>query len=73
MEQHIFHVQGMHCAHCERAVSAAVQGLDAQAQTAIDRAACRVQIRSHASRSALAAAIAQLGYAVEESAAAPQR
>ena len=62
--QQVFEVQGMTCGHCERAVTNAIQGVDAQAQIKIDRAANRVEIESSASREAVAAAIAEEGYKV---------
>ena len=54
----------MTCGHCERAVTNAIQGVDAQAQIKIDRAANRVEVDSSASRDALQAAIAEEGYKV---------
>ncbi|QXZ08746.1 cation transporter [Comamonas sp. Y33R10-2] len=62
--QQVFEVQGMTCGHCERAVTNAIQGVDAQAQIKIDRAANRVEVNSSASRDALQAAIAEEGYEV---------
>lgn len=62
--QQVFEVQGMTCGHCERAVTNAIQGVDAQAQIKIDRAANRVEVESSASRDAVAAAIAEEGYKV---------
>ena len=62
--QQVFEVQGMTCGHCERAVTNAIQGVDAQAQIKIDRAANRVEVDSSASRDALQAAIAAEGYKV---------
>ena len=62
--QQVFEVQGMTCGHCERAVTNAIQGVDAQAQIKIDRAANRVEADSSASRDALQAAIAEEGYKV---------
>ena len=62
--QQVFEVQGMTCGHCERAVSSAIQGVDAQAQIKIDRSANRVEVDSSASRDALQAAIAEEGYKV---------
>ena len=62
--QQVFEVQGMTCGHCERAVTNAIQGVDAQAQIKIDRAANRVEVDSIASRDALQAAIAEEGYTV---------
>lgn len=59
-----FHVTGMTCGHCERAVQTAVQQIDPQAVVTIDRAANRVDIDSPADRQALAQAITEEGYAV---------
>ena len=62
--QQTFEVQGMTCGHCERAVTNAIQAVDAQAQIKIDRAANRVEVETSASREAVAAAIAEEGYKV---------
>ena len=59
-----FHVTGMTCGHCERAVKTAVQQIDPQAVVTIDRAANRVDIDSASNRQALAQAITEEGYAV---------
>ena len=61
----IFHVQGMTCGHCERAVTQAVHSVDAAATVHIDRTTGRVEV-SHTSapREALASAIAEEGYTV---------
>ena len=62
---HDFQVQGMTCGHCERAVAQAVQGVDPAASVRIDRASGQVHVEhSSADRAALAAAIAEEGYAV---------
>ena len=62
--QQVFEVQGMTCGHCERAVTHAIQGVDAQAQIKIDRSANRVEVDSSASRDALQAALTEEGYKV---------
>lgn len=62
--QQVFEVQGMTCGHCERAVTNAIQGVDAQAQIKIDRTANRVEVETGASREVVAAAIAEEGYKV---------
>jgi copper chaperone len=59
-----FDVQGMTCAHCERAVTQAVKSVDPQSTVKIDRASGRVDVQSAAPREALAAAIAEEGYKV---------
>ncbi len=64
---HTFTVTGMTCGHCEKAVTRALQQVDPQAQVAIDRAQNRVEVQSAQAREALAAAIAEEGYAVAPS------
>lgn len=61
---HEFHVSGMSCGHCEKAIERAIRAVDAQAEVHIDRTAERVQVRSDAPRETLAQAIANEGYAV---------
>jgi copper chaperone len=60
----IFTVTGMTCGHCEKAVTRAITGLDAQAQVKIDRSQNLVEVQSTQAREALAKAIAEEGYAV---------
>ena len=62
--EHVFQVTGMTCGHCERAVQQAIAGVDAQAQTTIDRAQQKVVVHSQASRESLAQAIQADGYTV---------
>lgn len=62
--QYTFQVQGMTCAHCERAVTQALQLVDAQASVQIDRAQGKVEVQSSAPRDTLAAAIREEGYTV---------
>ncbi len=59
-----FTVAGMTCGHCEKAVTRAVKVADPQAEVTIDRAANQVEVQSEQPREALAAAIAEEGYAV---------
>lgn len=59
-----FTVTGMTCGHCEKAVTRAVKVADPQAEVTIDRAANQVEVQSEQPREALAAAIAEEGYAV---------
>ncbi|WP_294766862.1 cation transporter [uncultured Rhodoferax sp.] len=59
-----FTVTGMTCGHCERAVTRAIQDVDAQAQVKIDRSQNKVEVESTQPREALAHAIAEEGYAV---------
>jgi copper chaperone len=60
----IFTVKGMTCGHCEKAVSKAVQALDAQARIVIDRTEQRVEIDTVVERQALVQAIEDEGYSV---------
>jgi copper chaperone len=61
---HHLNVTGMTCGHCEKAVTQAVQQVDANAQVKIDRAANQVEVQSDASRDVLAQAITDEGYTV---------
>lgn len=61
---HTFTVTGMTCGHCEKAVVQAVKQLDPQAQVTADRTQNKVEVNSTQPREALAAAIAEEGYAV---------
>ena len=63
--QQVFEVQGMTCGHCERAVTNAVQALDAQAKVQIDRAQGKVVVESSQPAEKIAAAIAAEGYQVQ--------
>ncbi len=64
--QQTFTVTGMTCGHCEKAVTQAIRSLDPQAQVSIDRAQNRVEVESSQPRAALAAAIAEEGYQVQD-------
>lgn len=59
-----FDVQGMTCNHCVRAVTEAVQRVDAQARVDIDLARGTVDVDSTAARERLAEAIREEGYSV---------
>ena len=61
---HLFTVEGMTCAHCDRAVTRAVITVDPQAQVIIDRDHHRVTVESDHPRETLRQAIVQEGYAV---------
>jgi len=65
MQQHQFQVQGMTCGHCERAVTQAVLQLDPAAQVRIERTSGAVEVASDQPRAALAQAITEEGYRVE--------
>ncbi|MFZ5635898.1 MAG: heavy-metal-associated domain-containing protein [Pseudomonadota bacterium] len=59
-----FDVQGMHCGHCVRAITRAVQALDPAARVDIDLAAGTVDVESGtATPSQIVEAIASEGYA----------
>ncbi len=58
-----FDVQGMHCGHCVRAITRAVQALDPAARVDIDLAAGTVDVESALDAERVAAAIAGEGYA----------
>jgi copper chaperone len=59
-----FHVQGMTCGHCEKAVTTAIRTLDPQAEVTIDRSQDRVDVRTDQRPEAIAEAIREEGYTV---------
>lgn len=59
-----FNVQGMTCAHCERAVTNAILVLDAQARVRVDRQASVVEVDGDLSEAAIREVIEQEGYQV---------
>jgi len=61
----ILDVTGMTCAHCIRAVTAAITALDAGARVSVDLAAGRVAAETTLPRATVAAAITAEGYAVK--------
>lgn len=61
-----FTVTGMTCGHCERAVTQALEQVDAQVQVKIDRSQNQVQVQSSLPREVLVQAIADEGYSVAE-------
>ncbi len=63
--QNTFNVQGMTCGHCERAVTNAVQQVDANAKVQIDRSQGKVVVESEQPADKIAAAIAAEGYQVQ--------
>ena len=62
--KHVFHVQGMTCGHCERAIQQAIAQVDADAVTHIDRTAATVSVESEKAQHELAKAIEEEGYRV---------
>ncbi|WP_455924139.1 cation transporter [Pseudomonas putida] len=61
-----FNVQGMTCGHCVRAVTQAVQALDAAAVVEVDLATAKVRVQSQQSPAAIVEAIREEGYTVAE-------
>ena len=64
--QQQYTVTGMTCGHCEAAVTRAIKQIDGGAQVKIDRAANLVEVDSTQPRQAIADAIREEGYAVDE-------
>lgn len=58
-------VSGMSCQHCVKAVTAAVQALDGQADVTIDLSLGKVSVQSTLSPDALRQAITDEGYVVQ--------
>lgn len=61
-------VENMSCGHCVRAVTAAVQGVDAAAQVEVDLATKSVTITSATPLAPLQTAIVEAGYPVSSAA-----
>ena len=61
---HVFTVDGMTCAHCEKAITQALLALDPQASVAINRPQNEVCVLSEKTRDALAQTIVDEGYRV---------
>jgi copper chaperone len=59
---HVFHVPGMNCGGCLRAVTRAVQALDPQAQVEADLEARIVRVVSRQSEPSLLKALSDGGY-----------
>ncbi len=57
-----FQIPAMSCGHCVRAVTEAVQALDAQAQVTVDLPQQVVRVESTAAREALVARLTEAGY-----------
>ena len=60
-----FHVAGMTCGGCARAVTNAVQDIDSDASVNVDLATRRVTVDSRADAATIAGAIKAAGYEVE--------
>lgn len=61
----VFNVQGMTCGHCVKAVTRAVQQLDASAKVEADLAAKQVRVQSELVQEQVLAAIREEGYQAE--------
>ncbi|MFG0408943.1 heavy-metal-associated domain-containing protein [Pseudomonas sp. FYR_11] len=61
----VFNVQGMTCGHCVKAVTRAVQQLDAAAKVEVDLAAKQVRVQSAVLQEHILAAIRDEGYQAE--------
>ena len=57
-----FHVEGMTCGHCVKAVTQAIQAIDANATVSVSLPDKRVDVASTASAAALREAIVEAGY-----------
>ena len=58
-----FKIPAMSCGHCVRAVTEAVHEVDPKAQVQVDLASKQVMVQTAAARTAVAAALAEAGYA----------
>jgi copper chaperone len=58
-----FKIPAISCGHCARAVTEAIQEVDPKAQVQVDLPGKRVQVQTEAARAAVAAALADAGYA----------
>lgn len=61
----IFNVSGMSCGHCVRAITQAIQALDAAAEVQVDLGAGEVRVASGLSAEQLLQAIRAEGYSAE--------
>lgn len=62
---HTFQVKGMSCGHCVRAITQAVQALDAAAEVQVDLGQGEVRVASRLEDSVILAAIREEGYEAE--------
>lgn len=61
-----FKVQGMSCGHCVRAITEAVQALDATARVEVDLAAGEVRVESSLDAGQLLAVIREEGFEAQQ-------
>ncbi|WP_412460775.1 heavy-metal-associated domain-containing protein [Pseudomonas sp. SC11] len=59
---HVFNVQGMTCGHCVKAVTQAIQTVDAAAQVKVDLPGRQVKVQSESPAERIVAAIMEEGY-----------
>lgn len=59
-----FQVEGMNCGHCVKAVTQAVQEVDAMANVVVDLATQTVRVESTADAALLSGAIGEAGFQV---------
>ena len=59
---HIFHIPGMNCGGCLRAITRAIQALDPQAQVEADLEARTIRVASNKSEASLLIALSNGGY-----------
>jgi copper chaperone len=57
-----FNIPDMSCGHCVKAVTQAVQSVDAQAKVEVDLGTKQVKVESQAPREQLVQALAEAGY-----------
>jgi copper chaperone len=57
-----FQIPSMSCGHCVKAVTAAVQAADPQAQVEVDLPQHKLQVHSQAPRDAVVAQLVEAGY-----------
>ena len=62
MKTKIYHVTGMTCDGCVRAVTRAIQGADLQATIVVDLASGEITVDSHLNDDAIAAAVDGAGF-----------
>jgi len=62
--KYTFHVEGMTCEHCEKAVTRAIRQLDRSAEVKADRSINQVDVESSLTTEVLRQAIADEGYTV---------
>jgi len=62
--KYTFHVEGMTCEHCEKAVTRAIRQLDRSAEVKADRSINQVEVESSLTTEVLRQAISDEGYTV---------